>query len=35
MRLVSENEYSQFKKAVDALPPANKEDGFNELVSEL
>lgn len=24
MRLISEQEYSQFKKAVESLPPANK-----------
>lgn len=35
MRLISEQEYSQFKKAVEALPPTNKEEAFEKLVSDL
>lgn len=35
MRLISEQEYSQFKKAVEALPTANREEAFEKLVSEL
>ena len=35
MRLISEQEYSQFRKAVEALPPTNKEEAFDKLVSDL
>lgn len=35
MRLVSEQEYSQFKQKVAALPPTNKEEAFDKLVSDL
>ena len=35
MRLISEQEYSQFKKAADSLPTANREEAFENLVSEL
>ena len=35
MRLVSEQEYSQSKKAVESLPPANKEEAYDKLVSDL
>ena len=33
MRLVSEQEYSQFKQKVAALPHTNKEEAFEMLVS--
>lgn len=35
MRLISDQEYSQFKKAVEVLPTANREEAFEKLVSEL
>jgi len=33
MRLISEQEYSQFRQKVAALPPTNKEEAFEQLVS--
>ena len=35
MRLISEQEYSQFKKSVESLPTTNREEAIEELVSEL
>jgi magnesium-transporting ATPase (P-type) len=35
MRIISEGEYSAFKRSVEALPPTNKEEAFNKLVSDL
>lgn len=35
MRLVSSEEYKEFKRKVQQLPAANKEAAFEELVSSL
>lgn len=35
MRIISEAEYSQFKKNVESLPLTNKEEALNELISNL
>lgn len=35
MRIISEAEYTAFKRSVEALPPTNKEEAFNKLVSDL
>jgi hypothetical protein len=35
MRLISEQEYSAFKKSVEALPTANREEAYEKLVSDL
>lgn len=35
MKIISEGEYSTFKKHVEALPSENKEQAVNKLVSDL
>ena len=35
MRIISDQEYKEFKRQVEALPPTNKEEAYNELVSNL
>lgn len=33
MRIISENEYRDFRRGVEQLTPANKEEGYAQLVS--
>lgn len=35
MRLISQQEYQTFRQKVSALPPTNKEEAYEKLVSEL
>jgi hypothetical protein len=35
MRIISDNEYREFRRAVEQLSPSNKEEGYVQLVSEL
>lgn len=35
MRIISDAEYREFSRAVEQLSPANKEEGYAKLVSDL
>ena len=35
MRIISEAEYSDFRKKVEGLPPTNKEEALNQIISDL
>ena len=35
MKTLTEQEYANFKKAVESLPTTNKEEALNELISNL